>query len=116
MLRDRQAKYGVPVRLTLPPQRQAKLDPLLGLKVRAESGALVPLSEIVKVRNIERERTIYHKDLLPVSYVIADVAGKIDSPLYGMFAVRGEIAGQGLAEGGRLGEYFIRAPSDPLRE
>jgi multidrug efflux pump subunit AcrB len=115
MLRDQQAKYGVPVRLTLPPQRQANLDPLLGLKVRAVGGALVPLSEIVQVRSTERERTIYHKDLLPVSYVIADVAGRIDSPLYGMFAVRGEIAGARLAEGGNLGEYFIRAPSDPFR-
>jgi multidrug efflux pump subunit AcrB len=116
MLRDRQAKYGVPVRLTLPSQRQSTLDPLLGLKVRAEGGALVPLSEIIQVRDAERERTIYHKDLLPLSYVIADVAGKIDSPLYGMFAARSAIAGARLAEGGTLGEYFIRQPSDPFRE
>ena len=116
ILRDRQAKFGVPVRLTLPPQRLAKLDPLLGLKVRAESGALVPLSEMVRITNTDRERAIHHKDLLPVSYVIADVAGKIDSPLYGMFAVRNEVAGVRLPEGGTLGEYFIRVPSDPFRE
>jgi multidrug efflux pump subunit AcrB len=116
MLHDGQAKYGVPVRLTLPAERQAKLDSLLGMKVRASDGALVPVSELVQVRSVERDRTIYHKDLLPLSYVIGDVAGRLDSPLYGMFAVRGALAGAELPQGGRLGEYFIRQPADPFRE
>ncbi len=116
MLRDGDAKYGVPVRLGLPAERQVKIDGLLGIRVRGADGALVPLSEVVEVRDAARDRTIMHKDLLPVSYVIGDVAGKIDSPLYGMFAVRGALAGLELPQGGRLGEYFIRQPSDPFRE
>ena len=35
-----------------------------------------------------RDRPIYHKDLLPVVYVVGDQAGPIDSPLYGMFEAR----------------------------
>ncbi|MEO8345854.1 MAG: efflux RND transporter permease subunit [Betaproteobacteria bacterium] len=116
MLRDGQAKYGVPVRLTLPPERQAKLEGLLGMKVHGSEGALVPLSELVNVQSQERESTIYHKDLLPLSYVIGDVAGKIDSPLYGLFGARGALAGVPLPQGGRLGEYFISQPTDPFRE
>ena len=116
MLRDGDAKYGVPVRLTLPPERQAKLDGLLGMKVRSSEGTLVPLSEVVQVRSVERDRTIYHKDLLPLTYVIGDVSGKVDSPLYGMFAVRGALVGAALPEGGRLGEYFISQPSDRYRQ
>jgi multidrug efflux pump subunit AcrB len=115
MLRDGQAKYGVPVRLTLRAEQQSRLEGLLNLKVRSASGTLVPLSEVVKARAIERERTIYHKDLLPVSYVVGDVAGGLDSPLYGMFAARGTIADAALPEGGRLAEYFVRRPSDPYR-
>jgi multidrug efflux pump subunit AcrB len=116
MLRERQAKYAVPVRLVLPPERQARVEGLLGLKVRGADGALVPLSEVVQVRPTGRERTIHHKDLLPVSYVIADVAGRVDSPLYGMFGARGAIAGALLPQGGTLGEYFVRQPSDPYRQ
>jgi len=37
-----------------------------------------------------RDKTIYHKDLLPVVYVVGDMAGSLDSPLYGMFAMRGK--------------------------
>jgi multidrug efflux pump subunit AcrB len=40
----------------------------------------------------------------------------VDSPLYGMFAARGKLAGAALADGGTLGEYFIRQPSDPYRQ
>ncbi|MEW6314289.1 MAG: efflux RND transporter permease subunit [Pseudomonadota bacterium] len=102
------AKYEIPVRVTLPPERQGSLDELLKLTVRARDGALVPLSELVQVVPLTREKAIYHKDLLPVVYVVGDMAGKLDSPLYGMFAMRGE-----LAEGGRLREYFFGQPQDP---
>jgi multidrug efflux pump subunit AcrB len=115
-LHDGQSKYEVPVRLALAPERQGELAEFLKLAIRTPAGALVPLSEVIKPVANERDRPIYHKDLLPVVYVVGDQAGRIDSPLYGMFAARGKVAGQELAEGGRLGEYFIRQPSDPYRE
>ena len=115
-LHDGQSKYEVPVRLALAPEKQGDLAEFLKLSIRTPAGALVPLSEVVKPLQNERERAIYHKDLLPVVYVIGDQAGRIDSPLYGMFAARGKLAGKELAEGGTLGEYFIRQPSDPYRE
>jgi multidrug efflux pump subunit AcrB len=115
-LRDGQAKYEVPVRLTLPAERQGALAEFLKLTIRTPAGTLVPLSEVVAVVQNERDRPIYHKDLLPVVYVVADQAGRVDSPLYGMFAARGKIAGRELEEGGTLGEYFIRQPSDPYRQ
>lgn len=47
-------------------------------------------------------------------YVVGDMGGQLDSPLYGMFDVRSKIIGQELKEGGTLGEWFIRQPgSDP---
>jgi len=115
-LHDGHAKYEVPVRVALPAERQGELAEVLKLTLRAPSGALVPLSELVRPLANERDRPIYHKDLLPVVYVVADQAGRVDSPLYGMFAARGKVVGRELAEGGVLGEYFIRQPSDPYRE
>ena len=111
------SKFEVPVRVTLPAERQSSLDALLKLKVRSREGVLVPVSEVVEVREQPRDKTIYHKDLLPVVYVYGDMGGKLDSPLYGMFAARGEIAGKSLDSvenaGGSLGEWFIRQPADP---
>ncbi len=115
-LHDGVSKYQVPVRIALPPERQGELEQALKLGVRAPDGSLVALSEVTRIVRTERDRPIYHKDLLPVVYVVGDQAGRVDSPLYGMFAARGKVVGQPLEEGGVLGEYFVRQPSDPYRE
>ncbi len=114
-LHDGQAKYGVPVRITLPPSRQGRLDALLTMTVRAGDGANVPLSELVDVRPAFREKTIYHKDLLPVTYVIGDMAGGADSPLYGMFGARNRVADVAVPNGGTLAEHFISQPAEHYR-
>jgi multidrug efflux pump subunit AcrB len=105
-MHDGDAKYEIPVRITLPAERQSSLDQLLKLKVRGREGNLVPISEVVEVKKTLREKVIYHKDLLPVVYVVGDMGGKLDSPLYGMFDIRSK-----LPDG--LGEYFIKQPKDP---
>ncbi|MDP1651087.1 MAG: efflux RND transporter permease subunit, partial [Rhodocyclaceae bacterium] len=107
------AKYEIPVRVTLAPEKQHSLDALLKLTVRARDGKMVPVSELVEVRQTQREQAIYHKDLLPVVYVVGDMGGKLDSPLYGMFDIRSKVNGMALEQGGTLGEYFIRQPKDP---
>jgi multidrug efflux pump subunit AcrB len=106
------SKFEVPIRVGIPPREQASIEPLLQLKVRTDSGALVPLSELARPVGTVRDKTIYHKDLMPVVYVVGDVAGELDSPLYGMFGIRDRVVGKSLAQGGTLGEYFIRQPSD----
>jgi multidrug efflux pump subunit AcrB len=115
MLHDGQSKYAVPVRLALPPEKQARLGNLLALTVKSAAGDNVPLAELVTVHQGLREKTIYHKDLLPLTYVIGDMAGKLDSPLYGMFAARAGVSGL-RAGGAPVAEYFIAPPQDPYRQ
>ncbi len=115
-MHDGEAKYEIPVRITLPAERQSTLDALLKLKVRAlpaYGGQLVPISELVEAKPAPRERVVYHKDLLPVVYVTGDMGGKLDSPLYGMFDIRSKLKDLKLEQGGTLGEYFIKQPKDP---
>ena len=107
------AKYEIPVRITLPPERQTRIEELLKLTVRGNNGNLVPLSELVEVMPSAREKSIYHKDLLPVVFVFGDTGGKLDSPLYGLFSMRGDLKDKALDQGGTLSEYFIRQPADP---
>ena len=110
-----QGKYPAPALLQLPPEQHGDLGALLQLTVRSASGALVPIRELVTVSDTLREQPIHHKDLLPVNYVVADMAGKVDSPLYGMFEMRGDIAQLAMPDGGALAEYFIDQPSDAWR-
>ena len=112
-IHDSGAKFGIPVRLTLAPERQSRLDKLLKLGVRGNAGKLIPLSELLEVVPGAREKSIYHKDLLPVVFVVGDMGGKLDSPLYGLFDMRAQLKDKPLAEGGTLTEYFTSQPADP---
>ena len=113
---DSDAKYEIPVRITLPATQKDDLASLLRLRVRSREGALVSIADLVETRESPREQAIFHKDLLPVVYVTGDMGGPLDSPLYGMFDIRSRLQGMrldGVPGGGQLEEYFINAPKDP---
>jgi multidrug efflux pump subunit AcrB len=108
-------KYPASLHLQLADSTRGSLDAALALGVRASSGAIVPLASLVDVRSTTVEQPRYHKDLLPVVYVTGDESGRVDSPLYGMFSLRGAIGRIVAPDGGRITEYFIHQPSDPYR-
>jgi multidrug efflux pump subunit AcrB len=109
------SKYPAAALIQLPAERHGDLSALLQLTVRGASGKLVPIRELVTVTDSEREQPVIHKDLLPVNFVTADMAGKLDSPLYGMFKMRSEVQKIQAPDGQALGEYFISQPSDAWR-
>jgi multidrug efflux pump subunit AcrB len=115
-LHDAQSKYPVPVRLQLPRESQVGLDTVLALPMRAANGQLVPLSELVRVERNVIDKPLYTKDLANVSYVFGDMAGKLDSPLYGLFAIRPHLDAAALQGTGELGEYWISQPKDTFRQ
>jgi multidrug efflux pump subunit AcrB len=106
-------KYAIPIRVEFTPRDKAHLDDVLALKVRSRSGELVPLSEVVEIERTTRERSIYHKDLLPVVFITADMAGELDSPLYGMFDIVLQLFDEPLPTGGLINQYFVNQPEDP---
>jgi multidrug efflux pump subunit AcrB len=111
-----QSKYPAAATLQLPAESHGDLDSLLQLAVRGAAGQLVPIRELVTVSDTLREQPLFHKDGLPVHYVVGDMAGEVDSPLYGMFRMRGALAAIPTPGGGTLGESFIRQPPDPWRD
>jgi multidrug efflux pump subunit AcrB len=115
-LHDGQSKYPVPVRLQLPLASQNGLDSLLAMPLRAANGQLVPLSELVELQYGVIDKPLFTKDLQGVSYVFGDMAGKLDSPLYGLFAIRTTLAAAPQGEHGKVGEYWITQPADPFRQ
>jgi len=106
--------YPIPVRLELDVPEKADLSSVLALQVRSRSGARVSLSEISVVDERPWDMAIYHKDLLPVTWVTADAVGELDSPLYGMFDIVGALKDE-LPADMELEQRFFSAPEDPYR-
>ncbi len=88
-------KEDVNIVLELPRSARTTPEELLALRVRSgdanalpEPGSttgrppLIPLRELVTIERTAADKSIYHKNLMPVTYVIGDVAGVIESPVY----------------------------------
>ena len=114
-LHGSQDKYPAPVRLEFPVSYKADVQALLALKVRGSNGMLIALGDVLTVVDAQQERAIYHKDLMPVSFVTADMAGELDSPLYGMFDIFVTLADQDFSDIGGLDQYLINVPENPYR-
>ncbi len=88
-------REDVNIVLELPRAARARPDDILALTVRSEmnpAAPLVPLRELVTIEQTRSERNIYHKNLMPVTYVTADVAGVVESPVYAILAMNQELA------------------------
>ena len=80
----------VPVLIRLDSAHRQKLDQLLQLTVPGMRGQ-VPLADLVTVEETREAPAIFHKNLMPVSYVFGDLAGTIESPVYALAALNKKI-------------------------
>jgi multidrug efflux pump subunit AcrB len=88
-------REDISVVIELPRAAKGRPEDLFALRVRSSanvSAPLVPLSELVHLERLPGERSLYRKNLVPVTYVTADVSGVVESPAYAMFAMNRELA------------------------
>ena len=132
LLHQPREKEDVNIVLELPRSARVTPEELLALRVRSgdanalpEPGTtgnptpLVPLRELVKVEQTITDKSIYHKNLMPVTYVIGDVAGTIESPVYAILkmnkALRALDTEQFGGKGEKLEIYNAHLPFTDLR-
>jgi multidrug efflux pump subunit AcrB len=108
-------KEPVELLVRLPRAARAGVEALADVTVPSPLGAQVPLAELVQVRRGIEEKTIYHKNLRPVTYVVGDVAGAAESPVYAILAMQERIAKLRLPEGYELAQFSATQPDRPER-
>ncbi len=107
------AKVALPLRLELPAGEKNNIERVLAIKVRTHNGNLIALTEVTQVIESQRQQTIHHKDLLPVVYVLGDVAGRTDSPLYGLAAIYKRL-NETPIDGQVIEQFFNAQPENPV--
>ncbi|GIU79953.1 MAG: multidrug transporter AcrB [Bryobacteraceae bacterium] len=112
LMHTEEAKEDVPILVRLDRATRSDLERLRSLKVMGRGGNLVPLGEIVQVERTTSEKNIYHKNLMPVTYVTADVAGIMESPVYAILALGPKIAKLDIGQGYEIEQYTARQPGD----
>jgi multidrug efflux pump subunit AcrB len=103
----------VPVRVRLSPADRA--DPAAVGAVRLGQGRGTPLSELVRAERDTAPPEIYHKNLRRVVYVLGDVAGREESPVYAIADLRPQLDRLAAPDGGRVHQISTRLPDSDER-
>ncbi|MFN7828232.1 MAG: efflux RND transporter permease subunit [Acidobacteriota bacterium] len=103
-------KEDLPIVLQMSRADRSGLEELKQIRVVGERGQLVPLAEVVRVVEQKNEKSIYHKNLMPVTYITGDVAGSEESPVYAILKLNEAIDQLQLPEGYRLERYVASQP------
>ena len=89
---------------------KTSVDDLKNLKVVGQSGMAVPVGDLVTVKPVTREKSIYRKNQKRVVYVLADMAGKLESPSYAMMKISDSLQKMKMPEGYTLKEEYTQQP------
>jgi multidrug efflux pump subunit AcrB len=70
------------------------------------------VSDLVKVTTDTLQNTIYRKDQKRVVYVLADMAGALESPVYAILGMNEKLEKMQLPKGYKVNELYMDAPAD----
>ena len=115
ILHQETEKEDVVIYLRLPRDERSSVEDLKQIKVMGQSGNLISLRELVQVEKAIADKSIYHKNLMPVVYVTGDVAGQEESPLYAILEMNKVLDQLKLPEGYRLERYVSQQPFSALK-
>ncbi len=115
LLHQEVEKEDVPLKVRLDRSARSDIDRIQTIKVAGRSDRLVALSELVSIENLKEDKSIYHKNLMPVTYVTADIAGVMESPVYAVLQLGPEIDKFKIPAGYKVEQHMAAIPSDPER-
>jgi len=115
LLHVESAKEDVPLTIRLDRATRSDLESICALRVAGRNGKLVALSELTRIERTTNDKSIYHKNLMPVTYVTADVAGAMESPVYAILKLGPEIDRIKIPEGYQIEQHMAAVPSEADR-
>jgi multidrug efflux pump subunit AcrB len=109
------AKEDIPMLVRLARQDRSDMNAFQTLPLRGASGQTIPLGDLVHTEQTTVDKSIYHKNLLPVTYVTADLAGQIESPVYAILKLGPAIDNIRIPEGYRIEQHTTSQPDNTER-
>jgi len=108
-------KEDIALMVRLDRASRSDLDKMRALRITGRDGQSVALSELVRTEKAMADKSIYHKNLMPVTYVTADVAGAMESPVYAILKLMPEVDKIAIPEGYKIEQNTASVPPDASR-
>ncbi|MFZ1528283.1 MAG: efflux RND transporter permease subunit [Ferruginibacter sp.] len=109
-LYDERSNSPVNIVMKLDDKDKTTLQDILNIKIKGAGGNMVPAGDILKVTADTVQKTIYRKDQKRVVYVLADMAGKLESPVYAILGMEEKLKNIKLPQGYSINELYMNQP------
>ncbi|RXQ95932.1 efflux RND transporter permease subunit [Ancylomarina salipaludis] len=98
------------INLRLKEEERSSLNDLKKVNILTQTGEMITIGDIVDVNEVTKEKSIYRKNQKRVVYVTADVAGKLESPVYGIMGISENLGEIKVPQGFSLTEEYTHQP------
>ncbi|TYB74305.1 efflux RND transporter permease subunit [Bizionia myxarmorum] len=109
-LYDEDASNQVGLILTLDEKEKSTISDISQLKVTSKQGNMVPIADLVTINETTSAKSIYRKNQKRVVYVLADMAGELESPAYAILGMEKKLKEIPLPPGYELNEMYLGQP------
>lgn len=109
-LYDEDAVSQIGLVLALDENEKSTVRDISQLKVTSKQGNLVSISDLVDIQETISEKSIFRKNQKRVVYVMADMAGELESPAYAILGMDKKLQEIPLPEGYKLNEMYLGQP------
>ena len=110
-LYDEDAVKQIGLVLALDESEKSTVKDIAQLKVKSNQGNLVPITDLVTIEETTTAKSIYRKNQKRVVYVMADMAGKLESPAYAILGMDKKLKEILLPKGYELNEMYLGQPN-----
>jgi len=98
------------INLRLKEEERSSLNDLKKVNILTQTGEMLAIGDIVEIKEVTKEKSIYRKNQKRVVYVTADVAGKLESPVYGIMGISENLNQIKIPQGFTLTEEYTHQP------
>lgn len=98
------------IKLQLSDADKSSIDDIMNLKIVGMQGNTVPVRDVVSVSKQIKQKSIYRKNQKEVVYVVADMAGDLESPSYAIADVSDSLQSIKVPAGYTLKEEYTHQP------
>ena len=109
-LYDEDAVSQIGLVLALDENEKSTVRDISQLKVTSKQGNLVSISDLVDIQETISAKSIFRKNQKRVVYVMADMAGELESPAYAILGMDKKLREIPLPEGYKLNEMYLGQP------
>jgi multidrug efflux pump subunit AcrB len=109
-LYDENSANQIDMVLSLDEKEKTNLQQVSQLKIISKNGTLFPIANFINIVEKVSAKSIFRKNQKRVVYVTADMAGKLESPVYAILGMEDKLKNIKLPEGYSMQELYLGQP------